>query len=89
MATVDRLLLLGSGSAGAIDGLLDLTGNTILGCVELRANGAILGERSTDLIIVLVLQYLAKKVGRYVAYSLADLANGAIGVELLANGTSR
>jgi len=47
--TVDRLLLLSSGSAGAIDGLLNLTGNTILGSVELGANGAVLGERSTDL----------------------------------------
>jgi hypothetical protein len=45
----DSLLLLGGGSAGAIDGLLNLTGDTILGSVELRANGAILGERSTDL----------------------------------------
>lgn len=46
----DFLLLLGSGSAGAIDGLLNLTGNTVLSCVELGANGAVLGERSTDLL---------------------------------------
>ena len=43
------LLLLGSGSAGAVDGLLDLTGKTILGSIKLGANGAVLGERSTDL----------------------------------------
>lgn len=46
-----RLLLLSGGSAGAIDGLLNLTGNTILGSVELGANGAVLGERSTDLLL--------------------------------------
>jgi hypothetical protein len=44
------LLLLGGGSAGAVDGLLNLTGKTVLGCVELGANGAVLGERSTDLL---------------------------------------
>jgi hypothetical protein len=46
----ERLLLLGGGSAGAIDGLLDLAGKTVLGCVELGANGAVLGERSTNLL---------------------------------------
>ena len=52
------LLLLGSGSAGAVDSLLDLTGKTILGGVKLRANGTVLGERSADLfgcVLVLLL----------------------------------
>jgi hypothetical protein len=45
----ELLLLLSGGSAGTIDGLLNLASKTILGSVELRANGTILGERSTDL----------------------------------------
>lgn len=44
------LLLLGGGSAGAVDGLLNLTSKAILGSVELRTNGAVLGERSTNLL---------------------------------------
>jgi hypothetical protein len=54
------LLLLGGGSAGAVNSLLDLTGKTVLGCIELRANGAVLGERSTDLLkCVSVIAFLA------------------------------
>lgn len=49
---VKFLLLLSGGSAGTIDGLLDLASKTILGCVELRANGTVLGERSTDLLLL-------------------------------------
>ena len=51
---VHDLLLLGGGSAGAVDSLLNLTSKAILGCVELRANGAVLGERSTNLLQMLV-----------------------------------
>ena len=46
---VKLLLLLSGGSAGTIDGLLDLASKTILGGIELGANGTVLGERSTDL----------------------------------------
>ena len=46
---VKFLLLLSGGSAGTIDGLLDLASKTILGSIELGANGTVLGERSTDL----------------------------------------
>ena len=44
-----HLLLLRGGAAWTVNCLLDLTGESILGSIELRANGAVLGEGTTNL----------------------------------------
>lgn len=47
---VRRLLLLSSRSTGAVDSLLDLSGDTVLGSVELGTDGTVLGESAADLL---------------------------------------
>lgn len=48
--SVRCLLLLSSRSAGAVDSLLDLSGDTVLGSVELGTDGTVLGEGAADLL---------------------------------------